>query len=140
MKFNAFKVILVGGILGGALLLLPNLSNAQNASRSSVLEQLDLTTDQETQLTQIRQHARTQLETLLSSDQQEAFKTKMLEGATFQDAIAAMNLSENQRVQVRTIFQSTKQEAATVLTPEQRQIARGVVQARLGDRTTQHHQ
>jgi periplasmic protein CpxP/Spy len=143
MKFNAFKVILVGGILGGALILLPNLSKAQESSSppASVLEQLhfpvldrlNVTADQETQLVKIGQNTRTQLETLITAEQRETFKSKMAEGATFRDAIAAMNLSADQRTQVRATFQSARQEAATVLTPEQRQQAREFIQSHRGD-------
>jgi periplasmic protein CpxP/Spy len=134
MKFNPFKVTLIAGILGGALILLPNFSNAQEPRTFPALEQLDLNPDQETQLSTIRRNTRTQLEQIVNAEQQEIFKTKMSQGSTLREAIAAMNLSEDQRTQVRTILQSSRQEASAVLTPEQRQTIRATLQERLGDR------
>jgi periplasmic protein CpxP/Spy len=134
MKVNAIKIMLVGGILGGALMLLPNLSKAQETRTFPVLEQIDLTQDQETQLSTIRRNTRTQLESIVSAEQQEIFKTKMSQGATFRDSIAAMNLSEDQRTQVRSTLKSARQEAATVLTADQRQLLRSVLQEQFGDR------
>jgi periplasmic protein CpxP/Spy len=134
MKFKPLKLVLVGGILGGALMLLPNLGNAQENRQFPVLEQLDLTTDQETQLSTIRRNTRSQLERIVNAEQQEIFKTKMTQGATLRESIAAMNLSEDQRTQVRATLQSARQEVATVLTPDQRQVIRSVIQERLGDR------
>jgi len=126
MKFN-LKMVLVGGILGGAITLMPALTQAQETGsqvpRFPALEQLNLTTDQEAKLAQIRQATRAQLENVLTAEQQETFKTKMAQGATFREAIAASNLSEEQRTQLREAFQAARQSASEVLTPEQRQQA-----------------
>jgi periplasmic protein CpxP/Spy len=134
MKFNPLKLVLIGSLLSGALLLLPKLSQAQENRQFPVLEQLDLTTDQETQLSTIRRNTRSQLERIVSAEQQEIFKTKMTQGATLRESIAAMNLSADQRTQVRETLQAARQEAATVLTADQRQVIRAVIQERLGDR------
>jgi periplasmic protein CpxP/Spy len=126
MKFN-LKMLLVGGILGGAITLMPAPAKAQTTSSPflhvPVLEQLNLTTDQEAKLAKIQQDTRAQLEDLLTAEQQETFKTKLSQGATFREAIAAMNPSEKQRTQIRNACQFARQSASEVLTSEQRQQA-----------------
>lgn len=133
MKFN-LKMLLVGGILGGAIALIPALTQAQETGsqfpKFPALEQLNLTTDQEAKLAQIRQDTRTQLEDLLTVEQQETLRTKLSEGANFREAIAAMNPSEGQRTQIRDTFRSARQSASEVLTPAQRQQAREWRQSR----------
>jgi len=126
MKFN-LKMFLVGGILGGTMTLMPALTQAQATGRQlpklPALEQLNLTTDQEAKLAQIRQATRAELVDLLTTEQQETFKTKMSQGSTFREAIAAMNPSEEQRSQIRHTFQSARQSVSEVLISEQRQQA-----------------
>ncbi|NJR40534.1 MAG: hypothetical protein HC781_19000 [Leptolyngbyaceae cyanobacterium CSU_1_4] len=133
MKFN-LKMLWVGGILSGAIALMPALTQAQETAnplpKFPALEQLNLTPDQEAKLTQIRQNTRTQLENLLTAEQQETFKDKMSQGATFREAIAAMNPSEEQRTQIRNTLRSARQSASEILTPEQRQQAREWRQSR----------
>lgn len=137
MKFN-LKMLLVGSVLGGAITLMPALTQAQETERQvprfPALEQLNLTTDQEAKLAQIRQDTRAQLEELLTIEQQETFKTKMSQGTTFREAIAAMNPSEEQRTQIRDTFRSARQSASEVLTPEQRQQAQQWRQSRSRNR------
>jgi periplasmic protein CpxP/Spy len=131
MKFN-LKSILVGGILGGAMLLLPAITQAQDTGVQSfpVIAQLNLTTDQEAKLAEIRQDTQTQLENILTAEQRQIFKTQMAQGATLRESIAAMTPSDEQRTQLRATFQSARQSASAVLTPEQRQQAREWMQSR----------
>jgi periplasmic protein CpxP/Spy len=130
LNFNLIKVFVVGGFLGGVLTLLPTVSQAQQ-TRMPVLEQLDLTPDQETQMAEVRRDTLAQLETIVSAEQRETFKSKMTEGATLREAIASMNLSEDQRTQVRATFQAARQEAQTILTPAQQEEVRELLQSRL---------
>jgi periplasmic protein CpxP/Spy len=131
MKLN-LKSILVGGILGGAMLLLPAITQAQDTGVQSfpAIAQLNLTTDQEAKLAEIRQDTQTQLENILTAEQRQIFKTQMAQGATLRESIAAMTPSDEQRTQLRATFQSARQSASAVLTPEQRQQAREWMQSR----------
>lgn len=141
MKFN-LKMVLVGGILGGVMTLMPTLAQAQETGNQfpklQRLEQLNLTAEQEAQLAQIRQATQAQLEDLLTAEQQEAFKSKMSEGATFREAIAAADLSEDQRTQLRDTFRSARRAASELLTTEQRQQAREQRQSRLRNHQGNH--
>jgi Spy/CpxP family protein refolding chaperone len=134
MKFNPI-VIFVSGCLVGALTLLPFGAQAEPQSPimplPAVLEQLNLTADQEAQLSTIRQTTRSQLEAVVSSEQREQFKTSWQQGNSLRQAIAAMNLSPEQQQQVRSIFQASRQQAAQVLNSEQKQQLRQIILSRL---------
>ncbi|MDX2211919.1 MAG: Spy/CpxP family protein refolding chaperone [Oculatellaceae cyanobacterium bins.114] len=101
---------------------------------SQVLEELNLTPEQQTQLNQIRQNTRSELEALLTEDQRAQFRSTLESGNGFREAIAAMNLSSEQQTQLRAIFQSAREQAATVLTDEQRQQVQELVRSRLQQR------
>jgi Spy/CpxP family protein refolding chaperone len=82
-----------------------------------------ITQQQQNQLAQIRSDARAQIEKLLTPQQLEQLKTAttMQSGQDRQAALAAMNLSQEQKNQLQTIIQSARNRAEAVLTPEQRQ-------------------
>lgn len=151
MKFNPLYG-LVGGCLVGALALLPLIAKAdmtqanetqphlaQAASRNldesmpllAALDQLNLTADQEAQLTTLRRETRTQLEAVIQPEQRQQFKTTWQQGNSFRQAVAAMNLTTEQKQQVRSIVQSAREQGATVLTDSQRQTLRQLIQERL---------
>jgi Spy/CpxP family protein refolding chaperone len=141
MKFN-FKTVLTSGAIalagfaaGVAFSLTPAMAEAQTVATvmqlPEALEQLNLTEAQEDQLVQIRQETRAQLESLLSEEQRNQFKSTMEAGGSLREAIAAMNLSETQQTELRSIFSSARQEAAAVLTDDQRQQVREFIRVRL---------
>lgn len=157
MKFNPLYG-LVGGCLVGALALLPLMAKADmlQANQTAVtavptqlaeatpqgmsqalppllaaLEDLDLTADQEAQLSTIRRETRTQLEAVVQPEQRQQFKTMLQQGGSFRQAVNAMNLTPDQKQQVRSIFQSARQQGAMVLTTAQRQELRQLIQQRL---------
>jgi Spy/CpxP family protein refolding chaperone len=132
-------IALIAGTVGAiALVISPLLVHAQTPDPlgrfPAALERLNLTPDQEGELAQIRQNTRTQIETLLTLDQREQFKTTMQEGGTFREAVAAMNLSADQQTQLRSVFRSARQQARDVLTPEQQQEIRELIQDRRENR------
>ncbi len=89
--------------------------------------QLNLTQSQKDQLAQIRKETREQIKGILSKEQQDkyeaarqnrtAMKNRQQRRATF----AAMNLSESQKTQIRTIKKSAKSKIEAVLTAQLRQ-------------------
>ncbi len=154
MKFNPLYG-LVGGCLVGALALTPfmakadmfqaNLTAAHAVATQlaeatpqdhslppflTALDELNLTADQEAQLSTLRRETRTQLEAVIQPEQRQQFKTTLQQGGSFRQAVNAMNLTLNQKQQVRSIFQSARQEGAAVLTPAQRQELRQLIQER----------
>lgn len=101
---------------------------------SQVLEELNLTPEQQTQMNQIRDNTRSQLEVLLTPEQREQFRASFQSGNGFQEAIAAINLSPEQQTQLRSLLQSTRQEVFSVLTEEQQQQVRELIRSRLEQR------
>lgn len=91
---------------------------------------VEITQQQQDQLSQIRNETRAQIEKLLTPQQLQQFKTAMQSSQDRQAAFAAMNLSEEQKTQLQTIVQSAQNRAETVLTPEQRQKIQQNIQQR----------
>lgn len=157
MRFNPLYG-LVGGCLVGTLAFLPLMAKAdmfqanhtaahaaptqlaeatpQAMSQAlpsliAALDQLNLTADQEAQLSAIRRETRTQLEAVVQPEQRQQFKTTLQQGGSFRQAVNAMNLTPDQKQQLKSIFQSARQQGATVLTTAQRQELRQLIQQRL---------
>lgn len=136
MKFNPL-ILLAGGCLVGVLTLMPFIAQADSMTAlmpiPEAIEELNLTTDQEAQLTAIRRDTRSQLEAAVSAAQRQQFKTTLQQGGSFRQAVTAMNLTPDQRQQVRSIFQSARQQGATVLTPAQKQQLRQMMLSHLNE-------
>ncbi|MBD3880327.1 Spy/CpxP family protein refolding chaperone [Phormidium tenue FACHB-886] len=86
-----------------------------------ISQRLNLTADQQTQLLQIRQDARTQLEALLTPEQRSQVQTALAQGDALPTLIQSLNLTESQRTQGWQILGNSRQQAESVLTAEQEQ-------------------
>lgn len=85
--------------------------------REEFAEQLNLTPEQQTDLDEIKENARTQVEAILTDDQLAA-----LEGTTGRErgrAMRDLDLSEEQRTQLQEIREESRAAADEVLTDEQ---------------------
>ncbi len=80
------------------------------------LEKLNLTDSQKTQIKQIRESAKQQMDAVLTSDQ----KTQQQQ-ARLQHTRPKLNLSDDQKAQLKQIRQSTESQINAVLTPQQQQ-------------------
>jgi periplasmic protein CpxP/Spy len=87
------------------------------------IEGLNLTQDQKDKIKEIRENTRTQIQGILTTEQQEQFKTAMQSGQRQRprQVFATLNLTEQQKTQIRQIMQTSKQQMQAVLTPEQQQ-------------------
>ncbi|HEY9639855.1 MAG TPA: Spy/CpxP family protein refolding chaperone, partial [Coleofasciculaceae cyanobacterium] len=134
MKFN-FKTSLVCGAVIGAIALIPFMAKAQSPSTSQggrlqhAMEQLNLSPDQKSQLSQIRQSTRTQLENLLTAEQQQQLQAALAQGEPLPAAIASLNLTAAQRTQAEEILKASHDQVQTILTPEQQQQLRELRQS-----------
>lgn len=121
MKLN-FKTISLGSLAAVALLIAPlawvHSADANGGGRRGFhLEQLDLTEDQSAQVEAIRTDARSQMEALLTPEQQ-----AILEGSESpREAFRSLVLSDEQRQQMRAIREASREQIRTVITDEQRQ-------------------
>ncbi|NJN87206.1 MAG: hypothetical protein HC881_14035 [Leptolyngbyaceae cyanobacterium SL_7_1] len=134
MKFK-WMVALIGGVAAIGFTVAPFVGRAyaQDALPPilEVMEQLNLTDTQRTQLEQIWQETRAEMEAILSVEQREQFRSTFENGGNFREAAAAMNLTDEQRTELRSIMSSTRDEAAAVLTDEQRQELRETLRDRM---------
>ncbi|MBE9129141.1 MULTISPECIES: Spy/CpxP family protein refolding chaperone [unclassified Coleofasciculus] len=97
------------------------------------MEELNLTAEQKAQLEQIRESTDSQIEQILSPEQQQQFQTIRTERQRVRGAREALNLSDEQRDQMREIHQSAREQMQNVLTEEQRQQMREAMQSRRGE-------
>lgn len=86
------------------------------------LERLQLTQEQRAKMDEIRRNTRSQIEAILTPQQREQLKAAMQEPRqNKRQAFAALNLTPEQKAQMRQIRQSAKSQFKAVLTPEQLQ-------------------
>ncbi|MFB2838240.1 Spy/CpxP family protein refolding chaperone [Floridanema evergladense] len=90
---------------------------------------IELTEQQKSQITQLRQQTRTQVENILTAQQREDLKTSLGQKQDLESAVKSLNLTFQQRVQIRQIFQGVRQELNSILTPKQQQQLRRNIRA-----------
>ncbi len=134
-------VPLLAGITALALAALPVFAQAQTSpstpqppprvenGRRSLFSSLNLSAEQRTRIAQIKREKRAQLESILTAEQRaqlEAQRSQRRSSGQTQPPsrrgpMSNLNLSEEQRSQLRQLAQSTRSQIEAVLTPEQRQ-------------------
>lgn len=82
---------------------------------------VELTQEQQDELTQIREETRAQIEAILTPEQLELFRAAKESGQVRREAFAAMNLSDEQRAEIREIRESAKAQSQEILSPEQQE-------------------
>lgn len=82
---------------------------------------VEITPQQQDQLNKLRSDTRTQIESILTPQQREEFKTAMRTNQNPQTAFSNLKLSNQQQTQLQGIMQSARARAEAILTPEQRQ-------------------
>jgi periplasmic protein CpxP/Spy len=124
MTFN-WKTISLASLSAMTLIAAPlamtHLAQAQELGRDGLghdrFEQLDLTEAQSTQLETIRNNTRSQIQAVLTPEQQTTLDNEGPRG------LKSLGFSEDQRSQIRSIREASKEEIGTVLTDEQQQLA-----------------
>ncbi|MBW4667885.1 MAG: P pilus assembly/Cpx signaling pathway, periplasmic inhibitor/zinc-resistance associated protein [Cyanomargarita calcarea GSE-NOS-MK-12-04C] len=90
------------------------------AQKKDAFERLGLTDAQKTQLKEIRENSKSQIEAILTPAQREQLKTAIQSGER-KRGFASLNLTSEQKTQIREIKQSSRQKMEAVLTPEQQE-------------------
>jgi len=94
----------------------------QKVNRRSLLADLNLTLEQRQRIQQIRQHARAQIQAVLTPEQRQQLSQWRTQNREQRRTIMKnLNLTEAQKVQIRQIHAHTRQQIQAILTPEQRQ-------------------
>jgi Spy/CpxP family protein refolding chaperone len=133
-KMQLKKISFIAGAIALSLAIIPFSVKAETNSLSPqapklvaqlppipFLERLGLTETQKTQLTEVRQNTRSEIQNILTPEQQEQFQTLTANMDRRLEAFRSLNLNDQQKVQVWNILQSKKSQVEDILTPEQRQ-------------------
>jgi periplasmic protein CpxP/Spy len=104
--------------------------NAQNRQNNNKWERLNLTQEQRTQIQAIKQETRSQIEGILTPEQRQQAQTAWNNngGDKPKNGLRNLNLSDEQRTQVREIMRSSKEKMEGVLTDEQKEQLRQMKQ------------
>ncbi len=101
----------------------------QVTTRMPAITDLQLTSEQQTQLIQIMSQAQIDLEAVMTEDQKLVFWSALNQGERVRDAVFSADLSFNQLWQLRPVMQDTRTQLEAVLTPEQQQQMESLRQA-----------
>jgi protein CpxP len=128
----------IAGLLGAATLTVATFAHQPSialAQSPGIFEELELTDTQRSELETIFSTRRAEVQALLSEEQQAAFAAALeADPGNFRAAFQAVDLSDDQRAEVREIMASSREDISNVLTEEQRQQLREAMQERRGDR------
>lgn len=123
MKLN--RLLLIPGVLAVTLACLPVIhavaqmpSNPTSQMRRG-WQDLNLTETQRTQMNQIREQTKAQIEQILTPEQRANLQTSQQNGGKMR-GWKNLNLTETQKQQMRQIKESSMQQMQQILTPEQR--------------------
>ncbi len=139
---------LVAGVSALILSLTPMAASARGFRNG--FSELNLTPQQEAQIEQIRENAQSQMQNLLTPEQRQQFETmrqqgwqkgqgqpggqgqQVGQGRQRGQGMGRMNLSAEQREQMRSLRESTHQQIRNILTPEQQEQLRQKIESRRG--------
>ncbi len=102
------------------------------AGPGQILQELDLTEEQQGQIQSIFEARRSEIEGILSQEQRDQFFETLQENRNFREAIAAADLTDAQRDDIRAVMMDSREDISAILTEEQRQ--------ELRDLMTEHRQ
>ncbi len=114
---------LAGGVAASILTFSPiAIANPSMASGAfSIPPEVQLTSEQEAQLKDLKETTMSRLDSVLSSGQQLQLEDSLARGEDFKTAVRSLDLSFRQRRQLRGIFGDLRSQIDTILTPEQKQ-------------------
>lgn len=119
MKFPTLKQCFGGALMLSALVGTPAMLKAgsANAFPPGVAEDLNLTSQQQTELDTLKENARTQVDAILTEDQLAALGDTT--GKERRQAMRSLDISEQQRTQLRAVREDSRAAVDEILTDEQ---------------------
>ena len=75
-----------------------------------------------------------QVQAVLTAEQKSQLQTALQNGSNLSDAIAAVDLSDAQKTEIRNLVKASRNQFANLLTPEQKQQLRQAMLSRLQQR------
>ncbi len=98
-----------------------NGSSSFLSGNSPLLQGVQLTPEQQAQITALRQQTLAEVQKILSPEQLAQVQAALAEGTPLRDIASSINLSDEQRRALASQMQSVRSQASQILTPEQRQ-------------------
>ncbi len=137
MKLKITSIL--AGILALGAIATPIIAHAETTPDSDglgpipqqIFSSLNLTAAQKAQLKQIGQSTRSQIQGLLTPQQQQQMQQVRAEGQKLREMVKGLNLTLEQKTKIREIMQASRQQMEGVLTPQQREQLRQQIQSRL---------
>lgn len=96
-------------------------SPATQQPQHSPFANLNLSQQQQDQISKIQSDTDSKIQQVLTSDQQNQLAQQTQSGKKRWEVFKSLNLSQQQKQQIKQLRKSAKQQMAAVLTPEQRQ-------------------
>jgi protein CpxP len=94
------------------------------------LRELDLTSEQQSQIAQISQNSRQEIDRILTSEQKSQLQSAIASGQKPREAMKSLNLTSEQKQKMKAVRRSQREKIASILTPEQKQKLRANRQSR----------
>lgn len=94
------------------------------------LREIDLTSEQQSQVAQIAQKSRQEIDRILTPEQNSKLKAEIASGKKPREAMKSLNLSPEQKQKMKQVRRSQREQISSVLTPEQKQKLRKNMQSR----------
>jgi len=120
------KSKLVSILTGAMVFTIPLTATVVQAQTTSLtqmfpaLSGVSLTQEQQTQLEQLSQQTLPSVENVLTDEQRLQFQAALQEGKGVRVALLSVNLSTQQKKQIRDILQAQKTQITKTLTPQQK--------------------
>ena len=127
---------LVALAAAAAIAVVPMMTSGANAqARPEIFAELDLTADQQAQIQAILADRREEVESIFTDEQRSQFREAYEESQDFRAAAAAVDdLTDDQKAEYRAVAQASREEISEVLTEEQLEEFRALVQERRNNR------
>ena len=130
-----FHFALIGAAAIATVIAAPFTIAAATAQDFPLLEELDLTDEQREEIQAIRQERRSDIEAILTDEQQTQFREAYQESQDFRTAAAAIeNFTDDQKAEIRAVMRDSFEEVGAILTDEQREALQSQIQDRRQDR------
>ncbi|MEM6838701.1 MAG: Spy/CpxP family protein refolding chaperone [Cyanobacteria bacterium P01_C01_bin.120] len=130
-----FRFAFIGAAAIATVIAAPFTIATATAQDFPILEELDLTDEQREEIQVIRQERRSDIEAILTDEQQTQFREAYQESQDFRTAAAAIeNFTDDQKAEIRAVMRDSFEEVGAILTDEQREALRSQIQDRRQDR------
>ncbi len=84
-----------------------------------VMDQLNLTSQQQDQMMDMARSTQTQIQAILTEPQQQSIQASLQNGATLRSAFMTLGLTRDQALQIHSVFQDLQNQMQVILTPDQ---------------------